>query len=92
MAGHYDYDLDVVPGLPIRDALGRELRVGDSVAHIAKIASRTRVTKREILAINLNKGTMTISPTEEGSRFMTNKPGKNVKGVNVLKVCECNES
>lgn len=89
MAGIYDTDFYHKPGDRVTDALGRVLSVGDSVGHIARVASLIRVSERTILAIDCDAGTMTISPSE--SRFRTMSPGKNVKGQNVLRICKCQQ-
>lgn len=87
MAGAYDSDFDHPRGHPVTDALGMVLIVGDEIAHVAKIASRTRITKRTILALDYEHGTMTISPSL--GRFATDRTGKNVKGANVVRLCQC---
>lgn len=88
MAGAYDSDFDHEAGNHALDALGAVLSVGDTIAHIAKVASRTRVTRRKILSIDIEKGTMVISPNISG-RFKTYSPGLNVRGANVLRLCKC---
>jgi len=90
MAGIYDSDFDHNPHEQVLDALGQPLYVGMEVAHIAKIASRTRVSRRKILAIDHLTGTMTISPGI-GVRFETSKVGRNVRGANVLRLCQCQQ-
>lgn len=89
MAGCYDIDFDHTPNDPVKDALGTTLSVGDKIAHIAKIASRTRVTRRVILYIDIYEGTMTITPSL--GRFTSDRLGKNVRGANVLRLCQCQQ-
>lgn len=87
MAGIFDRDFYHKPGKQLSDSLGTPLCIGDNIAHITKIASRIRVSRRKILAVDLDKGTMTISPRE--GRFSTHRPGYNVRGENVLRLCKC---
>lgn len=66
----------------MKDLTGRDLSVGDEVIHI-NFGSR-RATRREILSINVDKQTCTISP--EDVTWRSGRPGTNVKGCNLARI------
>ena len=71
----------------MKDALGYEIEVGDTVAHVP--GTRGRVTERTILAIDDavdrwdgDIEVATISP--EDCSWRSGRPGKNVRGHNLV--------